>query len=162
MEAITTTDDKQTDTVVSVQKAADEEDLLSVFDQCSDLLSSNLDWLSKDISVVINEASSEGISVENSITFQQCITTALFVTGANMSVMSHKFFNSLPQKPKLIKSNACTVTSVRGTDLGPLGQCYLIFRLGNEYFTDKFIILWDMCRDLILELKLAIQLQNWL
>ena len=59
-----------------------------------------------------------------------------------------KVFNSLPQKLKLLKLNACTITTDRGTDLGLIGQCYLTFRLGNKYFMDKFIILPDLHRDL--------------
>ena len=65
-------------------------------------------------------------------------------TGANMSVISKKFFNSLPQKLKLLKSNTCTVTSASGTDLGPIGQCYLTFKLSKKSFTDKFIVLWHL------------------
>ena len=82
--------------------AADEEDLLSLFDQYSNLVS-------KDIAIVINEASSKGISVKNPITVQQCTTTALFDMGANIFIISEKFFNLLPQKLKLIKSNTYTV-----------------------------------------------------
>ena len=63
--------------------------------------------------------------MEYSIIVQQCTRTALFDTGANMSVMSQMFFNLLPQKLKLLKPNVCTVTSARDTDLGPIGQCYL-------------------------------------
>ena len=74
-------------------------------------------------------------------------------TGATVSVLSQKFFNSLPQNPKLLKLNACTVTSANDTDLGPIGQCYLPFRLGNKNFMDKFIILQDLHRVLILGLN---------
>ena len=35
-------------------------------------------------------------------------------------------------------------------NLGPIGQCDLTFRLGNKQFTDRFIILQDMQRNLIL------------
>ena len=58
MENITKMDDKQTDTAESVHKSADDAYLLNLFYQYSDLLSSTSDWLSKDIAVVINEASS--------------------------------------------------------------------------------------------------------
>ena len=43
MATVTMTDDKQTDTKVSANKAAEKEDLLRLFDQYSDLMSSNLD-----------------------------------------------------------------------------------------------------------------------
>ena len=52
------------------------------------------------------QASSEGINVEYSITVQQWTTTALFDTDDEMLVMSQKFFNSLPQKPKRLKPDA--------------------------------------------------------
>ena len=80
-------DDKWTHTAESVHKAADEGFLLSLFIQYSALMSSNSDWLSKDIKAVINKVSLEGISVEYSITVQQYTTTALFDKDANMSVM---------------------------------------------------------------------------
>ena len=86
METIPMTNDKQTDTAESAHKAADE-DLLSLFDQYSDLMSSSWDWLSKDIDV-INKTCSEGNRVEYSIIVQQCTTTTLFDTGPNVSIMS--------------------------------------------------------------------------
>ena len=43
METITTTDDKQTDMAESASKVADEGDLLTLFHQYSDLMSSNSD-----------------------------------------------------------------------------------------------------------------------
>ena len=48
------TNDKHTDRRETVHKAADEEDLLNLFDQNSDLLSPTSDWLSTDIAIVIN------------------------------------------------------------------------------------------------------------
>ena len=149
METVTVTDDEQADTAESANKTADEEDLLNLFNQYPDVMSSISDWLFKDIDVIINEASSEGISAEYSITMQQYTSTVLFETHVNVSVMSQKFFNTLPQKPKLLKPNACTVTLASGTDLGPIGQCNLTFRLWNKCFTDKFIIFWDLHWDLI-------------
>ena len=41
------------------------------------------------------------------------------------------------------------VTSASGANLGPLGQCDLTFRLGNKEFTDRFIVLQDICRNII-------------
>ena len=45
------------------------------------------------------------------------------------------------------------VTSVGGTNLGLLGQCDLAFRLGNKQFTDRFIVLQDLHRNIILGLN---------
>ena len=64
-----------------------------------------------------------------------------------------KNFQLLLQKPTLLSWKACTVTWASGTDLGLLGQCYVTFELGNKYFMDKFIVLQDLRRDLILGLN---------
>ena len=84
MDSMNLTHDNLTDRAEPVHKAADEEDLLNLFDQYSDLMSPSSDWLSTDVAIIINEASIEGISVTYHITAQQCTTTALFDTGANM------------------------------------------------------------------------------
>ena len=153
MEPIITTDDEQTDTAGSVHNSADEGDLLSLFDNYPDFISPISPWLSTDISIVINETSSEGISAEYSIIVQQCKTTTLFDTGANMSVISWVAFNSSLQKLKLLGSNTCTVKSSIGTKLGLIEQCYLTFKLENKYVMNKFIVVWNFCRDFILGLN---------
>ena len=66
---------------------------------------------------------------------------------------TYQFFESLPQKIKLLQSHTHTVTSTYGPNLGPIGQCHPTFKLGNKYFTDKFIVLKDLQRRLILELN---------
>ena len=76
-----------------------------------------MDWLATDDAVIMNEVSVEGISATYYITVQQCVTTALFNTSANLSVISQKFFDSLPQKLKLLILNSCTVTSASITDI---------------------------------------------
>ena len=43
--------------------------------------------------------------------------------------------------------------SACGANLGPIGQCDLKFRLGNKQFMDRFIILQDLQRNLILGLN---------
>ena len=67
-----------------LHEAAIEEDLLSLFNQYSDSMSPNSDWLATKDEVIINEVSVEGISATYHITVQQCATTALYNTGANM------------------------------------------------------------------------------
>ena len=135
-------------------ETTDGKDLLSLLYQYSDIILPNSDWLTKEDVVIINEASVEGIKSIYHITVQQHTTTAIFDTSANMSVISQKFFDSLPQQPKLLASNICTVMSANGTELGLIGHCYLTFQL-KMHFTDKFIVLWNLWRDLILGL-------NWL
>ena len=41
-----------------------------------------------------------------------------------------KVFHLITTKAKITEAEACTVTSASGTDIGPIGQCYLTFRLG--------------------------------
>ena len=42
--------------------------------------------------------------------------------------------------------------SASGANLGAVGQCDLTFQLGSKYFMDRFIILQDLQRNLILGL----------
>ena len=112
----------------AIAKATNEEDLLSLFNQYSDLMSPNSDWLSAEDAVFINEVSVEGISATYHIAVQQHATTALFDTNDNLLVMSQNIFSPYHKKPKLLKSNLCRVMYASGTDLGPIGQCYLTFQ----------------------------------
>ena len=43
--------------------------------------------------------------------------------------------------------------SASGANIGLVYQCHLTFKLGNKYFTDKFIVLKDLWRNLILGLN---------
>ena len=150
----------QTDTAESVPKSAGEEDLLSLFDQYSNLMSPTMAWPSTGISTVLNEASSEGIGAEypnysstmnnNSTVWHRCLHVGHII---------NVFFNSFAQKPELLKPNTCTVTAASGTDLVSLGHCYLTFKLGNKYVMDEFIVLWDFLKRFDIRTKLAIQLQ---
>ena len=72
------------------------------------------------------------MSVEYPFAIQQYRMTVLLETSADMSVML-QFFSS-PQKPKLLKSDTCTVTSASDTDLGPVGQCFLTFKVRKQIF----------------------------
>ena len=140
--------DKQnhTNETEPVHETADE-DLLSLFDQYSELMSPTLDWLSTDIATVMNETSLEGISATYHITVQQCTTTAMFdMVPACQSY--HKKFLTLYHnvtKDKYKYSNF-SYLHWRRTDR----TCYLTFKLGNKNFMDKFIVLQDLWRDLLL------------
>ena len=128
-------------------KTADEEDQLRLFHQYSDLISSNSDWpATKDV-VIINKVSVDGISAMYHVTVQEHDTTALFDTSANILAILENMFDSLPQQPKLLISNTCTVMPANGTDLGLIGHCSLTFKLGKKHFRDKFIVLWGWLRD---------------
>ena len=84
METITSTNDSLTDRAEPLQEAADEKDLLSLFNKYSNLMSPNLDCLATEDAVIINEVSLEDISATYHVTAQQCITTALFNAGGNI------------------------------------------------------------------------------
>ena len=102
METNTLTHDSPTNRAQPLHEAADEEDLLSLFDQYYNLISANLDWLSTDDSIIINEVSVEGISEAYHVTVQ-LTTTALFNTGANMWVTSQFFFQLSTSQTKTAK-----------------------------------------------------------
>ena len=83
----------------------------------------------------------------------QNVLTALLGTGEDISVISERFFRSLPQTPQLLKDCMHKVTSAVGVNLGPIDQCDLTFSLGNKQFTTRFIILLDLHRNIILGLN---------
>ena len=149
MKTITFTHDGHRDRAEPLHETGNEEVPLSLFNQHSDLMAPSSDWLATEDAVTINKVSRECISTTYHVTVQQCITTELFNTGANMSVILQNFVDSLPQKMKLLTSNTWTVMSASGTYLGLIGQCYLTFQLEKKHFREKFIILWDLQRDLI-------------
>ena len=88
METITSTHDSLTDRKQPLPETSHDEDLLSLFNKYSNLLSSNLDWVATEDPVIINEVSVECLSARYHITVQQHATTALFNTSVNMSVIS--------------------------------------------------------------------------
>ena len=62
METITLTHNSHTDRAEPLHDAADEENLLTFFDQYSNFMSPNSDWLSSEDFIIINEVSLEGFS----------------------------------------------------------------------------------------------------
>ena len=88
-ETITSRDDNHTDRAKPLHDAAYKENLLSLFKQYSNLVSSNSDCLSTDHAIIINEVSGESISATYHVTVQQHATTALFDMGINMSLHLH-------------------------------------------------------------------------
>ena len=77
----------------------------------------------------------------------------LLDTGANISVASKRLFKSLLQISLFLKVYTHKVTSASGTNLHLIGQCDLTSRLGNKQFADRFIVLQDLQRNLILGLN---------
>ena len=136
-------------TQVQIGNTWEEDDLMKLFDQFSSLMSPVSDWLELDTAIIINEASLQGKRVTYQVTIQTLITTALLDTWANIPVVLKKFFRSLAQTPQLLKVYMHKVTSASGANLGPVGQCDIIFRLGNKQFFDRFIVVQDLQRNLI-------------
>ena len=88
MKTITLTQDSQVDRLEPSHDTHDGEDLLSLFNQYSDLISQNSDYIATKDAIIINEVLVKGIIATYHITVQQCTTTPLINTGANMSVIS--------------------------------------------------------------------------
>ena len=61
------------------------------------------DQLEPESIIVISEASLQGRTTTYKVTIQNLMTIVLLDTGANISVVSEKFFNSLPEKPSYLK-----------------------------------------------------------
>ena len=147
METITLKHDSQADTSEPSQKTANGEDLLSLFNQYSDLISPDSDWLATEDAVIFNEVSVENISTTYHITAQQHATTALFDIAANMLVIAKILQLSTTATENTIMEQMFSDTA-NDTDLWPKGHCYLTIKLGKKHFTDKFIILQDLKWDL--------------
>ena len=97
----------------------DGDGLMELFNQLSGFMSPMLHWL-KPNTIVITEASLTGKSTTYQVTIQIISTTTLLDTGENISVVSKKFFGSLPQTPQLLKAGTYKVMSVSGAYLGPI------------------------------------------
>ena len=110
-----------------ISDATDEDDLMKLFNQLSVLMLSMSYWLELGTTIVISEASLQGKGTTYEVKIQTLITIAVLDTGANISIVSIMFFNSLPKKTKLAKVNTHNVMSVSGANLGPIGQCDLSF-----------------------------------
>ena len=65
--------------------------------------------------------------------------TALFNTGASMSVISTRFFNSLKHKPKIIKCSR-TLKGAGGEARIPNAECFLQIKIGKQTCRDRVVI----------------------
>ena len=74
---------------------------------------------------------------------------ALYDTGASISVMSHRFYNLLENKPNLIKCNRSVSGAGRGV-LIPVGECFIKMQIGNKVSRDRVIVIENLKRDYIL------------
>ncbi|MEE8207514.1 MAG: retropepsin-like aspartic protease, partial [Nitrosomonadaceae bacterium] len=78
--------------------------------------------------------------------------TALFDSGAGISVMSEQCFRQIEPNPKLNKCGR-TVTGAGGNDLEPIGETFITFTLGRKIFRDRVVVLRKLERNYILGLS---------
>ena len=74
---------------------------------------------------------------------------ALYDTNASICVMSHKVFNKLENKPKLIACNR-SISGASGGTLIPVGECFIPVQISNKVFRDRVIVIENLKRDYIL------------
>ena len=75
--------------------------------------------------------------------------TALFNTGASMSVISTRLFDSLKHKPKILLCNR-TLRGAGGEALIPKGECFLEVKIGKQTFRGRVIIINNLNHDYII------------
>ena len=94
------------------------EDLLNLFKQYSNFAQPTSDWLGADTTIVISEASIQRTSANLPLLqFQEQPTKGLLDTGANISVISQKFFQIFTSKTQIIKiTHTHKVTSASGAN----------------------------------------------
>ena len=96
MESITTNKNYSA-TQEPINNVTNEDDLMKLFDQFCNLMIPTSDSPQLDTTTVVSEALLQGKGATYQVTIHNLATTALQDTGANMSVVSEKFFKSLPQ-----------------------------------------------------------------
>ena len=135
-----------------LSKPNNEDDLIQLFDQLFSLMLPRSDRVEPVATVDISKAFLQGKETTYQVTIQN-LTIALQDTGANISVVPEKCFKSLLQKPKLSKVYMHKVTSASRASLGLIWECDLTFQLRNRHFMNRFIVLQDLHRNLILYLN---------
>ena len=66
--------------------------------------------------------------------------TTLFDTGASMTIISTRFFNSLKHRPKILQCSR-TLRGAGGEALIPNGECFLPIKIGKEMFRGRVVII---------------------
>ena len=83
----------------------------------------------------MNEVSDDTSPILYNVRADDQPVTALFNTGATMSVISTKLFNSLKHKPKILQCNR-TLRGDGGEACIPKGECFLQIKIGKQTFRD--------------------------
>ena len=85
--------------------------------------------------VHVNEVGDDTSPILYKVQVNDQPVTALFNTGASMSVISIKLFNSLKHKPKVLQCNTA-LRRAGGEALIPKVECFLQIKKGKEMFSD--------------------------
>ena len=65
---------------------------------------------------------------------------ALYNTGASMSCMTKRFFDTLTVKPKQIPCNR-SIAGAGGEILRPVGECFICLQIGKRVFRDRVVVI---------------------
>ena len=76
--------------------------------------------------------------------------TVLFDTGASMSDISTRFFDSLKHKPKIIKCSRA-LRGAGGGALIPKGECFLQIKIGKQTFRYRVVIVHNLNCDYVID-----------
>ena len=75
--------------------------------------------------------------------------TALFNTGASMSVISTRLFDNLKHKPKVLQCSR-TLRGAGGEALVPKGECFLQIKICKQMFRERLVIINNLNCDCII------------
>ena len=64
----------------------------------------------------------------------------LYDTGASMSCMAKRFFDTLPMRPKLMIFNKY-IAGVGGKTLRPVSKCFVCLQIGRRMFQDRVVVI---------------------
>ena len=102
---------------------------------------------------VIYKVGNPDVKAEYKILVQNNPSTVLFDSEASVPLISEEFYKHFSYAVKLLKHDDTIIVTASGSNLGPVGQCYLTFKLGKKTFTDKIYILWNLEWGVILGLR---------
>ena len=75
--------------------------------------------------------------------------SVFYDTGAFMSCMAKRFFNTLPIKPKLIPCDRY-MAGMGGEALKPVGKCFVQLQIGKRLFRDRVVVIKNLRHKYIL------------
>ena len=99
---------------------------------------SDSNWLDRYPSQVTVDKVCHGHVIKYIVAVNNVPVHVLYDTGAWMSCMAKRFFNTLPINPKLIPCNRY-IAGVGGKALGPVGKCFVQLQIGKMVFRDRVV-----------------------